>query len=281
MVMKLGKKIGDGGCSEVFELEKNKIIKLAKPNTSHSSMEREYQNSCLAWEAGLKVPKPYQIVEWNNRSGIIFEKVEGESLYTKFIKTFTKLVGELNLENTDQNSLSITAHVLSQIHATPISGLPSQRSILKYSILHGGNYLSSEEKQYVIDLLDKIPEKFQLCHGDPNPGNIIICDGKPVIIDWMEASIGNPEADIAEYILMLRYAVLPLDIPETAVRVFHSIREKLVISFMEEFKKRGNLPLTDMDSWMVVVAARKLSASGICEEEKQLLTKEIKKKILL
>ncbi|WP_370511428.1 MULTISPECIES: phosphotransferase family protein [Paenibacillus] len=38
--------------------------------------------------------------------------------------------------------------------------------------------------------------KQQLCHGDPNPGNILLRDHDTVIIDWNNASTGNPEADL-------------------------------------------------------------------------------------
>ena len=52
-------------------------------------------------------------------------------------------------------------------------------------------------------------------NGDPNPGNILIGDkNEVVVIDWMDASIVNLEADLAEYIIMIRYAILPSFIPE-------------------------------------------------------------------
>jgi thiamine kinase-like enzyme len=86
--------------------------------------------------------------------------------------------------------------------------LPSQRESLKYSI-RAKDYLTAAEKEAVITILEGLPIKQQLCHGDPNPGNIILRDGKAVIIDWMDASIGNPEADLAEYIVMIKYAVIP------------------------------------------------------------------------
>ncbi|CAM4442637.1 hypothetical protein PAXY110619_15315 [Paenibacillus xylanexedens] len=65
----------------------------------------------------------------------------------------------------------------------------------------------------MIAQLDQLPMKQQLCHGDPNPGNILLRDHDAIIIDWNNASTGNPEADLAEYIIMIRYAILPPHLP--------------------------------------------------------------------
>lgn len=49
--MKIGRKIGEGGNSEVFEWGNNKVIKLAKPNTDITALQREYKNNltCGEW----------------------------------------------------------------------------------------------------------------------------------------------------------------------------------------------------------------------------------------
>lgn len=84
----------------------------------------------------------------------------------------------------------------------------------KYEKSHDeARYLSQAEKAAVIAQLDQLPMKQQLCHGDPNPGNILLRDHDAVIIDWNNASTGNPEADLAEYIIMIRYAILPPHLP--------------------------------------------------------------------
>jgi hypothetical protein len=58
LFVKIGEKICEGGCSEVFELDNvNKIIKLAKSNTDIDAIRREYNNSRIAWEIGLSVPE--------------------------------------------------------------------------------------------------------------------------------------------------------------------------------------------------------------------------------
>lgn len=44
MSIRLGKKVGEGGCSEVFELldDQSKLVKIARDNTDYEAMKREY-----------------------------------------------------------------------------------------------------------------------------------------------------------------------------------------------------------------------------------------------
>jgi thiamine kinase-like enzyme len=119
-----------------------------------------------------------------------------------------------------------------------------------------------------------------LCHGDPNPGNIIIKnDGKAIMIDWMNASIGSPEADLAEYIIMMRYAVLPSYLSNRFAEIFDSIRESIIHVFMDEYTKHSGMTYADVSPWITPVAARKLSADAISDDEKQQLLKEIRKSL--
>ncbi|BFH17115.1 hypothetical protein WJ0W_006300 [Paenibacillus melissococcoides] len=64
MDSKLGSKIGEGGCSEVFAWEDDsKLVKVAKANTDIEAMRREFHNNRMAWEYGLPVARPYELVD--------------------------------------------------------------------------------------------------------------------------------------------------------------------------------------------------------------------------
>lgn len=92
----------------------------------------------------------------------------------------------------------------------------------------------------------------------------------------MDATNGNPEADLAEYILMIKFAVLPTNTPQNVVMVFDSIRDKIIKMFMDEYTLLTGITYDEVDPWITPIAARKLSADGINQEEKQLLLKEIR-----
>jgi serine/threonine protein kinase len=278
LILNIGDKIGEGGCSEVFELNNaNKIIKLARANTDIEAMRREYYNNRIAWDNGLSVPQPFELVDVNGRPGIVFERIHGETLMERFVKQIMKrstLVEDLT-EIDEQSDVLITARILSDIHNKSNLNMPSQREIIKNSI-YGVDYLTSAEKGTVLAILDSLPIKQQLCHGDPNPGNILIRDGKAVIIDWMNASIGSPEADLAEYLIMIRFAILPSYLPNEVVVYFNSNRESIIKVFIDEYTKLSGITYDEIDAWITPIAARKLSADAISEDEKNLLVNEIR-----
>lgn len=65
--------------------------------------------------------------------------------------------------------------------------------------------LDARTKHTLHARLEAMPEHRKLCHGDFNPSNIIIRDdGKPYILDWSHAALGNASADAARSYLLFR-----------------------------------------------------------------------------
>jgi aminoglycoside phosphotransferase (APT) family kinase protein len=57
--------------------------------------------------------------------------------------------------------------------------------------------------------LETLPDGSQMCHGDFHPGNVILTEFGPVVIDWMMATRGHPAADIARTRLLILFEDLP------------------------------------------------------------------------
>ena len=70
-----------------------------------------------------------------------------------------------------------------------------------------------------------MPDGDRLCHGDFHLGNILLGQQEPVIIDWIDSSIGNPLADVARTsILALGMAATqPAGFSRWGIRVMHSL----------------------------------------------------------
>jgi tRNA A-37 threonylcarbamoyl transferase component Bud32 len=282
----LGKCIGSGNCSEVFEWGDDKAIKLFRSNTNEYAVNREYNNMIVAWKSGLPTYRPYEKVELEGRLGIIYEKINGQTLMDRFLQwniapnniTFPINNNDKLLIDYKDNDIRITAKVLNDIHQKRISGMPNQEEMIKNRISRAA-YLTQEEKQCICRIVDNLPSKDLLCHGDPNPGNFIIRDDKLFIIDWMNATIGNPAADIAEYIIMIRYAVLPTEIPNSFCNFFNAIRELVIQTFLDEYIKLSNMEYGEIEQWMLPVMAGKLSDDAISDKEKKILVEEVRKKL--
>ncbi|GAA0339593.1 aminoglycoside phosphotransferase family protein [Bacillus carboniphilus] len=278
--MKIGRKIGEGANAEVFEWgSTNKVVKLAKSNIDKTDLKREFNNNLIMWKLGLPVPQPFEMIEFKHRPGIVYERILGKTLRERF---FENLVTQKDTDQTtfDLDDVRLSARILGKVHNSKSHReLPSnQREFLKKQIL-SVDYLREDEKKDVLGLLDSLPVKRNICHGDANPNNILFPNGEPVLIDWMNASNGNPEADLAEFIIMIRYAILPPNTPPNAVRLFDSNRENIINEFMQAYTRLTGTTYNEVDPWIVPIAARKLSSDGIVEEEKQLLVGVIRKRL--
>lgn len=272
----IGKKIGEGGCSEVFEWGGTQcIVKVAKPNTNEEAMKKEFANTRVVWKNGLPAVRPIELLNVDGRPAIVFERIYGESLMERFMR---QMVHSHAMGTNGSNQLMITAQLLNDVHRRSSLRLPSQREGLIDSI-RSPRYLTPSEKELVVQHLQRLPMKSKVCHGDPNPGNIIVREGKGVFIDWMNASIGNPEADAAEYIIMVRYAILPEHLPDHGIQAFDAKRETIVSVFCEEYCRLSGITYEEIEEWIVPVAARKLGADAISEEEKNKLLEVIRSRI--
>lgn len=279
----IGNRIGSGGCSEVFEWEDDKVIKLFRSNTNEYAISKEYKNSVAAWKSGLPTYKPYEKVEVDGRLGIIFERVYGDTIMDRFLNQSADISLPLTDEamrrlDYEDNDIRITAQTLFEIHKKSIPEMPKQAEMMKESISRA-SYLTQEEKQRISELVDHLPSKNCLCHGDPNPGNFFMNAGKPVIIDWMNATTGNPASDIAEYIIMIKYSVLPPEVPDRFVTFLDAVRELTIKIFLDEYTKLSGMKYEEIDPWMLPMIAGKLSTDAISDKEKNILVEVVRKKL--
>jgi hypothetical protein len=51
--------------------------------------------------------------------------------------------------------------------------------------------LSDDLKNKVFLMLEALPDRQNLCHGDYHPGNVLITRRGPLVIDWMTACAGS------------------------------------------------------------------------------------------
>ena len=155
---------------------------------------RELKNARSAHALGLPTPSDAGHVEWGQRSGIIFERVDGPTVY-ELIQT----------GSADRAALGRTFFDIQQsIHRCNFSELlPIQAKLAERIRLAKG--LPQTLRAEAIDKLRSAPLSDTVCHGDLHPMNVIMAASGPVVIDWMDMSRGNPAIDIMRTLLYLRF----------------------------------------------------------------------------
>lgn len=253
----LGEMLSAGRTAEIYRWSETEVIKLYQPWVSRETVERERSNTRAAWEMGLPAPHAGDIRTLAGRTGLILERIQGHTM--------------MSLLEQDISLGVQFARELAKLHAWLNSkaageGLPSQRAMLQQKI-GGCELLRPSEREAVLAALSRMPAGDRFCHGDFHPGNIIVAaPGRCRIIDWMDASAGNPAADLARSsILFLGHiAITPLSAKT------RGLMERFHRTYLQAYLRRANVRQDEYAAWLPIVAAARLS-EGIAEFEECLL----------
>ena len=194
--MKFNKLIGAGNTASVYEWEEGKVLKLFNKDYPGKSIENEFHNAMAIREMNFKKPKAYEIISYKERKGIIYDRIEGESLLEWVMKT-----GDL------QECARCMAKLHKAIIKNKISNAANYKDFLKYHITK--TQLTLEKQDEFLQMIDKLPGGNVLCHGDFHPGNILISKGHGYVIDFMNVCYGNSLYDIARTVFLIEYTPIP------------------------------------------------------------------------
>lgn len=186
----MNERIGKGNTAEIFEYGNGKICKLFFEGYPHEYAELEFQNAKEMYKNKIRIPTPFQVVTVENRPGIIYEKIEGETLLSVMTKKKKSIDKLLNM------FIDLQLDILSH----------HSRNVLSYK-----EYLTAMLKNKeianptILNIINSLPEDDCLLHGDFHPNNILITpDGTPVIIDFMNVCYGPSSYDIARTYFLIK-----------------------------------------------------------------------------
>lgn len=244
------KKLADGNMAEIFEWSATQICKLWRSHYLPESVDLEAKICRVLSATTLPVPKIYDIVEYQGRRGIIYERVNGVTLFEWIFADFSRFE--------DGARWLGRLHAMLHLHS-PLPELPNQRERL-HSQLTQATLLSESERNYLRGRLDALPDDNRICHGDFHPSNILIDDDKAVIIDWIDTTSGSALADIARTLLLIDSAGQPPEILD----IFKS-------AYLGEYAKHRPLDEGLIKRWYPIMAGARLSEMLPTEELERLL----------
>lgn len=197
-----GKIIGVGNTATVYEWEEGKVLKLFNHGYPEESVEKEFYNAKAISNMDFEKPKAYKIIFFKEQMGIVYDRVEGESLLDWVIKT-----GDV------QGCSVYLAKLHKAILQNRISNVPNYKEFLECNILNAPSF-SSKKRIEVLRMLNKLQDGNTLCHGDFHPGNIFISDGHTIVIDFMNVCHGAPLYDVARTVFLVEYTPVPEEVED-------------------------------------------------------------------
>jgi uncharacterized protein (TIGR02172 family) len=255
-----GKLIAQGRTAEIYEWGDKDVVKLFREMAMPTMVEYEYKISSIVQSFNLSVPKALEIVHIDNRHGIIFEKVNGNTMLKEIIAKPWKFIEQARR----------MANLHYSIHKCEVSNLPSQKDILRRSI-ENAKLLTENKRKQILEYMDKLPEGNTLCHGDFHPDNILISEGKAVVIDWITGSMGTAAADVARTSLLIRFGSMPPGTSFIIKNVIKYVRGYLYKGYIDRYLKVSGMKMEEVEKWELPVAAARLVEWVPNSEKKMLL----------
>lgn len=273
---KLGNLVGRGATSEVYQLNDTQVIKLYNTGCSEDSLKYEYEKMLSAYKNHVPVPRIYELVEYNGRLGYIMEYIVGKTLKNVLDIDIAKVtVGEISMDEFTNNFFSYikqTANTLFEVHKIKSEQMEKMDDRLKWHT-QNTEILSEEEKLKIINLINALPNGDSVCHGDPNPNNIMVSNNKFQLIDWVNAGVGNPFYDIAEYVWLSTPSLkeIPEGTPKPLLEFYYQNKNAIIPTFLDEYERVSRMNVADYEKWMIPLLVSKLHSNRSMEQKKIIL----------
>ncbi len=255
--------LAEGRTAEVFAWGKDKVLKLYRRDFLSPAIEEELASARAAWAAGVPTPQAFEIIEIAERRGIVFARIEGATMLASLFA---------HPEQLEQHAHQL-ADLHIALHARAISSLPSQRRRLTHQIQSAAG-LSGQAKARALEALAALPDGNALCHGDFHPDNLMLTADGPLVIDWVDATRGQPLADVARTSLLLQTAHLSLANGALAAELLAGLAQ-FHDGYLSRYLTSEPVALQQakraaIEAWRLPLAAARL-AEGVSEAEARAL----------
>ncbi len=226
--------------SKIIYREGDKTIKLFDENYSKANVLNEALNQARVEETGLKIPRLHEVKKIDGKWAIVLDYIEGKTLE------------ELMRENPEKKNEYIERLVNIQVEilACRVAHLNKIKEKMHSKI--SASSLDATTRYELHTRLDSAPKHTKLCHGDLNPGNIIITENdEAYIIDWAHATQGNGAADAAR-----TYLLFSLDNDSEGAE-----------KYLDTFCKKTDTARQYVQRWIPIVAASQLTKGNESERD--------------
>ena len=251
---RLGELVGRGRTSDVYAYGEDSVVKVPHHDVPADWPGLEATLTEAVRRQGVPAAAVRDLVEIGGRTALVLERVNGVSMWQQMVS--------------DPDRASSLADDFVAIQRSLLSiGIPddvpdlTDRLIRKVRAAAG---LTSAEHEEAAALVEALPRGAALLHGDFHPGNILMGANGPVVIDWFDATIGHPVADIVRSSILLQpsHSAAPEHLPDATPELLDALRQLYVAAFRVELEAAH----ADLATWRATIAAARLSEKAEVDE---------------
>lgn len=247
--------LAQGREAEIFLRPDGNVLKLMRQPEWANRTEREAAALEALHGDGLAAPEAHGTVTVDGRPGLVMERVDGVDLLT--------MLGRRPFALEQVARTMATNHAALHECRGP-AALPTLRDELRRQIETAGA-LPTEQAGRALDLLATLPDGDCLCHGDFHPGNILGSLERAVVIDWGNATRGDPTADVARTHLLMAIGRPPPG-TSTFLRVAAPVGGRIIAGrYLVAYRRLRTVDPIALSRWEVVRAAARFE-EGVEDE---------------
>ena len=176
--------IAKGANGAVYRYDAETILKTYFAKDALPEIKQERENARRAFVLGINTAIPYGIVRVGDGYGTVTELLNATSV-TKLIRN-----------NPDDLSEAAKYYIdmLKSIHATEVADgeVPDMKETALDWARFVSAYIPEEQGKKLISLIEAVPKKNTLLHGDYHTNNIMVQNGEPLLIDMDTLCMGHP-----------------------------------------------------------------------------------------
>ena len=176
--------IAKGANGAVYRYDNETIVKTYFAKDALPEIKQERENARRAFILGINTAIPYGIVRVGEGYGTVTELLNATSV--------TKII----LNNPDDLSEAVKYYIdmLKSIHSIEVED--GKVPDMKQTALEWAEFVSAhipeEQGKKLRDLIEAVPKRNTLMHGDYHTNNIMVQNGEPLLIDMDTLCMGHP-----------------------------------------------------------------------------------------
>ena len=176
--------IAKGANGAVYRYDAETIIKTYFAKDALPEIKQERENARRAFVLGINTAIPYGIVRVGDSYGTVTELLNATSV-TKLIR-----------QNPDDLTLAAKYYIdmLKTIHATEVDDglVPDMKETALAWADFVAPHIPEDQAKKLRALIEAVPKRNTLMHGDYHTNNIMVQDGEPLLIDMDTLCMGHP-----------------------------------------------------------------------------------------
>ena len=252
----LGSPIATGRSAEIYAWPSDSalVVKLFPADYPSEDIDAERAACLEADRLGINPLATGDRVEIEGRSGLLFERLDGDSLTRQAEKN----------PLTVRSGSRILAQEHAKLHGVSTTAFPEVKEAAVAALdTEPMAFLSAEEREQAIAIIRELPDGDRVLHMDFHTENVFSHQGGHAVIDWPTAMRGAPAADVAATFLLLNDAELWPGTPWIKRVAIGSIRKIVLSTYLAEYQRITGMTRAEIDQWRLVAVIFRMSILDI------------------